>query len=86
MEGIVGIKPGIKKIVWHTASAINFYLEDGRIITMPIKLLPSVKKTKLSDRKKAMIMNDGTMFTWDTCPEVYHIEQILGKEKDYKYR
>ena len=84
MEGVIGIKPIIKKIKWDKPSAISFYLVDGRIITIPTSLLPSVKKTPTSSRNKAQIIN-GNMFTWDGCPEVFHVEQILGKEKDYVY-
>ena len=84
MEGVIGIKPEIKKIVWEETSLIAIYLKDGRIISVPVKLLPSAKKVKPSDRKFSQIIN-GNMFTWNSCSEVFHIEQVLGKEKDYAY-
>jgi len=84
MEGVIGINPKLKKVEWTQPSKIVFYFEDGREITVPTKLLPSVKKSKPEKRNKPQIIN-GQMFTWDGCPEVYHIEQILGKEEDYKY-
>lgn len=84
MEGLIGITPKITKVIWLGASKIEIFLKDGRVIIVPVKFLPSAKKVKPAKRKRAQII-DGQMFTWDTCPEVYHIEQILGKEKDYAY-
>ena len=85
MEGVIGIKPEIKKIVWEQTSIMQIYLKDGRVISLPVKLLPSAKKVKPADRSHAQIIN-GNMFTWSSCSEVFHIEQVLGKEKDYAYR
>lgn len=85
MEGVIGIKPEIKKIIWEENSLMDIYLKDGRIISVPVKLLPSAKKVKRDDRKHSQIIN-GNMFTWSTCSEVFHIEQVLGKERDYAYR
>ena len=85
MEGIIGIEPVIKKITWNEPGKFCIQLEDGRVIIMPVKLLPGTKKVKPQFRGKAQIIN-GNMFTWATCPEVYHIEQVLGKEKDYRYK
>ncbi|MDR2204736.1 MAG: hypothetical protein LBE36_01050 [Flavobacteriaceae bacterium] len=83
MEGFIGHKPELKKVLW-TNNKIEIRLTDGRIILFPTSKLPSLKKTKLKDRNKALIINRD-MFTFESCPEVYHIEQILGKEKDYQY-
>ncbi|MFN0047488.1 MAG: DUF2442 domain-containing protein [Cytophagales bacterium] len=84
MEGIIGIKPLIKKITWLKPNFISIYLEDGRTIETPVRYFPSLKKTKVADRAKPQIIN-GNMFTFLSCTEVFHIEQILGKEKDYNY-
>ncbi len=85
MEGIKGLHPIIKKIKWEKSNCVEIYLADGRIIQTPVKYFPSLKKTSVSDRMKPQII-DGNMFTFFSCPEVYHIEQILGKEKDYQYQ
>lgn len=85
MEGLIGIKPLIKKLSWETPKAFSVYLIDGRIITVPTKFFPSIKKIKPIDRKNYQILN-GNMFTWLSCPEVFHIEQILGKEEEYQYK
>jgi hypothetical protein len=84
MEGVIGVEPIIKKITWPVPGKFYIQLEDGRIIIMPVKLMPGAKKVKPQHRKRAQIIN-GNMFTWISCPEVYHIEQVLGKEEDYKY-
>lgn len=84
MEGFIGIHPKIKKIDWKENAYFSIFLEDGRIITVPSKKLPSTKFVKGEERKKYQIIS-GNMFTWNSCPEVYHIEQVLGQEKDYGY-
>ena len=84
MEGLIGIQPTIKKLTWEKPSAFSVYLEDGRIITVPTKFFPSAQKVKPADRGKYQILN-GNMFTWLSCPEVFHVEQVLGKEEEYKY-
>jgi hypothetical protein len=83
MEGFIGLKPQLKKVLWVN-NKIEMHLIDGRIILFPVSKLPSLKKTKHKDRAKALIINKD-MFTFESCPEVYHIEQVLGKEKDYQY-
>lgn len=85
MEAFINIHPKIKKIDWTENTHFSIFLEDGRIISVPTKKLPSTKFVKGEDRKKCQIVS-GTMFTWQSCPEVYHIEQVLGKESDYKYQ
>lgn len=85
MEGYIGIKPEIKKIEWIERKYFTIYLMDGRVIQVPLKYFPSMKKVKLTTRLKPQVIN-GNMFTWPMCSEVYHIEQVLGKEEDYKYK
>jgi len=85
MVGFIRIHPTIKKIDWKESKQFSLYLEDGRIITVPSKQLPSTKMVKPEDRNKYQILS-GNMFTWNSSPEVYHIEQILGTEIDYSYK
>lgn len=84
MEGFIGIKPRIKSVRMYTRAKIIISLHDGRQIIVPLKHLPSLRKVKPLFRRRFFIIDD-TMFTAKTCTEVYHLEQILGMEKDYQY-
>ncbi len=84
MEGVIGIKPVIKKIAFPAQGKMQINLEDGRAIVIPLSLFPSIKKLPPSIRKKWYVMKD-ELFSFDGCNEVFHIEQVLGKEEEYKY-
>lgn len=84
MEGIENIEPVIKKINFNQKGKITFVLQDGRIILMPISYFPSIKKLNEKQRKHWYV-TDGEMFSFDDCNEVFHLEQILGKDLNYKY-
>ena len=58
-------------------------LEDGRVIIVPLSSFPSIKKVPVKDRSKWYLMGGGV--TWDSCPEVIHIEQILGNYHNYQH-
>jgi len=46
-------------------------------------VFPSIKKVPENQRKKWYLMGGGV--TWDSCPEVIHIEQLLGNYKKYAH-
>ena len=50
---------------------------------MPISSFPSLKKVPVKERKNWYLMGGGV--TWDSCPEVIHIEQILGNYANYAH-
>lgn len=84
MEGVIGIKPIIKNIDVSHKGKIGLVLEDGRQIYVPVSFFPSIKKLSELERQKWNIIDD-VMFTFKNCDEVFHIEQVLGMEKDYSY-
>jgi hypothetical protein len=84
MDGFRKINPVIKKISFPLKGKMNIELEDGRIVSVPIAYFPSIKKLTNEQRKKWYIL-DGEMFSFDDCNEIFHIEQVLGKENIYKY-
>lgn len=84
IEGMVGVKPEITKITFTHKGKMSVHLKDGRIIAVPLNYFPSIKKLTSDQRAKWGII-DGVGFTFDDCDEIFHIEQVLGKEKDYKY-
>jgi len=84
MDGLRKIKPIIKRISFPIKGKMNIELEDGRSVNVPLIYFPSIKKMTVEQRKKWYIL-DGEMFSFDECNEVFHIEQVLGKENIYKY-
>jgi hypothetical protein len=55
----------------------EFFRNDETLI------FPSIKKVPVKDRSKWYLMGGGV--TWDSCPEVIHIEQILGNYHNYQH-
>lgn len=76
IEGYWNIKPEIKSLSFPKRGKFQVDLKDGRSIIMPISAFPSIKKVPVKERSEWYLMGDGV--TWDSCPEVIHIEQILG--------
>ena len=83
IEGFWDVIPKIKKVSFPTRGKIAVDLEDGRTIIVPISLFPSIKKVPVRERSKWYLIGNG--ITWDSCPEVIHIEQILGNVNNYKH-
>jgi hypothetical protein len=84
MEGVIGIRPEIQKISFTRRGMMDIHLRDGRIIIVPLALFPHIKNLNEEKRKRWYIINK-QMFSFDDCSEIYHIEQVLGKEKEYSY-
>ena len=58
-------------------------LVDGRQVVMPTSAFPSLKRVPVRERKNWYLMGGGV--TWDSCPEVIHVEQILGDYQKYAH-
>ena len=84
MNGIFKITPVIKKISFPEKGKMKFILSDKREIIIPVKYFPKIKNLTLQQRKKWYVL-DEQMFSFDDCDEVFHIEQVLGKENNYRY-
>jgi hypothetical protein len=83
-EGYVGVHPVISKVSFEKRGYITLILADGRMISAPLKLYPSIKKMNVLQRKKYHITGDQVII-WNDCDEIFHIEQFLGREQDYSY-
>ncbi len=83
IDGYWNIVPKIKKVSFPVRGKMSVQLEDGRQIIAPLSSFPSIKKVPVSERAKWYLVGGGV--TWDTCPEVIHIEQILGNFDNYKH-
>lgn len=75
-EGYWDVVPQIKSISFPVRGKFRVDLQDGRAIVMPISAFPSLKKVPTKERKNWYLIGGGV--SWDSCPEVIHIEQILG--------
>jgi hypothetical protein len=83
-EGIIGLSPVIKKVTFEHRGKITVHLGDGREVSAPLSLFPSIKKLTSSQRKKYTIADENVII-FHHCDEVYHIEQFLGRPADYEY-
>jgi hypothetical protein len=84
-EGLNHISPQINKIDFPGKETIRLYLKDGRQISTPLKYFPSLKRLSEKERKQYHIV-DGQILLFDHCNEVFHLEQFLGKEQQYRYQ
>ena len=84
MEGVNNISPVISKTDFPEKRNIRVYLKDGRILLTPLKYFPSLRRLNVKERKKYHIA-DGQILFFDDCDEIFHIEQFLGKEQQYRY-
>lgn len=50
---------------------------------MPISAFASMRKVPVKERKDWYLIGGGV--TWNSCPEVIHIEQILGNFTNYAH-
>lgn len=81
VEGYWNIKPEIKSVSFPKRGKLQVDLKDGRSITMPVSAFPSLKKVPVRERNEWYLMGGGV--TWNSCPEIIHIEQILGDYQKY---
>jgi hypothetical protein len=84
MQGFLNTRPVITSINTDDPSTIGFSLADGRIIYVPVSAFPSIAALSLDERRNWTVMDD-QLFTFAACDEVFHIEQVLGKEQLYSY-
>lgn len=82
-EGYWNVTPKIKSVLFPVRGKWQVNLVDGRSVVMPISAFPSLKKVPVDQRSQWYLMGGGV--TWDSCPEVIHIEQILGDFQKYSH-
>ena len=83
IEGYWGSIPQIKSVSFPARGKFQVDLVDGRRIIMPISAFPSLKKVPVKERNSGYLIGGGV--SWDSCPEVIHIEQILGNSQNYAH-
>lgn len=82
-EGYWDVRPKIKRLSFPKRGKFQADLQDGRSVTMSISAFPSLKRLSVKERENWYLMGGGV--TWDSCPEVIHIEQILGNYQNYAH-
>lgn len=82
-EGYWNVTPRIKRLSFPRRGKFQVDLQDGRSILMPISAFPSLKRVPVKEREHWYLMGGGV--TWDSCPEVIHVEQILGNFHNYAH-
>jgi hypothetical protein len=75
----------IKKINFDTVGKISLKLEDGRVIIVPLKYFPDIKKLPVEKRKKYTIVDDRTILFFYSNT-VYHLEDFMGLESKWRER
>ena len=66
----------IKKINFDTVGKISLKLEDGRVIIVPLKYFPDIKKLPVEKRKKYTIVDDRTILFFYS--EICYIFSIMS--------
>ena len=84
IEGYINMKPEIKAVEVNEKDKIKVSLKDGRILILPINKFKSIEELNIKQRRQIQILGTDA-FTFDNCPEVYHIEQLFGSYIDYKH-
>ncbi len=75
----------IEKVTFDSPGKITLKLEDGRIIITPLKYFPEIQKLSVDRRKKYTIVDDRTiLFSYSNS--VYHLEDFIGLENNWKQR
>lgn len=77
MTGFNNIQPKIKMLKFEHRGKLSLYLEDGRVIIVPLSNFPPIRKLNYLQRKKWQIL-DGIGFTFQDTDELFHLSQILG--------
>lgn len=71
------IKVGIKSLDFlHFRGKLAAKLTDGRMIVVPVKFFPDIRKLSLSERNDWMILDD-QFFTFNKLTKVYSIEDLM---------
>ena len=75
----------IEKLNFDIAGKITLKLKDGRVIIVPLKYFPDLKKLSLAKRKKYTIVDDRTVL-FSYSDSVYHLEDFMGIENKWRER
>ncbi len=85
-NGITHIKPKIKTIDFPGPDKMSISLSDGREVIIPLSFFPDIQALSPEERKDWVVYDD-ELFTFESknCHEIFHLEQVLGRENEYSY-
>jgi hypothetical protein len=75
----------IQKLMFDLPGKIAIKMEDGRLLIIPLKYFPELKKLSVEKRKKYTIVDDRSIF-FEYSNNIYHLEDFIGLEEKWKER
>lgn len=75
----------IQKILFDVPGKMTIKLEDGRIMIIPLKYFPELKKLSPEKRRKNTIVDDRTIL-FSFSDSIYHLEDFIGLESKWRQR
>ena len=70
------IKIGIKRLDFSRRGMMAVYLTDGRIVIVPVSMLPDIKHLSVAQREDYLIMDD-QYFSFEAMSKIFSIKDIL---------
>ncbi len=75
----------IAKLDFDAVGKISITLDDGRVLIVPLKYFPELKRLPKEKRMKYTIVDDRTVL-FRYSDNVYHLEDFLGLEGSWRER
>ncbi|HET9052739.1 MAG TPA: DUF2442 domain-containing protein [Cyclobacteriaceae bacterium] len=75
----------IDKLLFDIPGKISVKLGDGRILIVPLKYFPEIRKMSIDKRRKYTIVDDRTVL-FSHSDSVYHLEDFIGLEENWRKR
>ena len=75
----------IENVTFDHPGKITLTMNDGRIFIIPLKYFPEIQKLPIAKRKKLTIVDDRTIL-FVHLDEVYHLEDFIGLEENWRMR
>lgn len=70
-------QPLIDRISFRKEGFLSLFLEDGRILSVPLNRFPGIANLDAVQRKRYHIA-DGVILMFEGDDEVYHIQEFFG--------
>lgn len=83
--GFNSVTPEILKVSFRQQGKLSLYLEDGRILSVPLSRFPGIEKLTIDQRKQYHIA-DGNLLLFPGDDEIYHIQDFLGTYETNAYQ
>lgn len=71
------VQPIMDRISFRKAGYLSLFLEDGRVLSVPLSYFPGIERLNTGQRKKYHIA-DGTVLMFEDDDNVYSIQEFMG--------